>query len=481
MYTYILMCMDFFKTGRLHWYMLFITFILIRWLIVRLFADRYKPYSGQNKPFFTSIIIPVVDEPIEIFSRVLTTIADQNPNELIIVINGPKNEKLDKACQDLRQNRIENGKDSTNIKILHTEVAGKRNAIRMGVENANPLSDICVLCDSDSIWTEGTLENLLTPFSSDKTIGGVTTRQKIFKPNRNLVTMVAALLEEIRAEGTMKAMSVTGKVGCLPGRTIAFRTEILRKSMHEFMTETFMGIHKEVSDDRSLTNLTLKMGYKTVMQDSSVVFTDAPTTWKKFIRQQLRWAEGSQYNNIKMTGWMFRHAKLMAFIYWSDILMPFLLISTYTNIGLCFLYRKLGYEMYSLPYSLPPWLMLLLILLGAAVGMGIRHFIALTKLPPYYMALMPLITLVLSFVMTPIRIIGLMKCADGLSWGTRDLEEEQQGSRIDQNGGIHFPREQKSHHKWNRYQIAIRAAVFGTMLFFIVFSFVLELLFNSIF
>ena len=472
--------MDFFKTGRAHWYMIFITFILIRWLIIRIFADRYKPFTCQNRPFFTSIIIPVVDEPIEIFSRVLATIADQNPNELIIVINGPKNEKLDKACQALWDNRQKNGKDSTEIKILHAQTAGKRNAIRLGVENTNPRSEICVLCDSDSIWTEGTLENLLMPFSEDKMIGGVTTRQKIYEPNRNLVTMVAALLEEIRAEGTMKVMSVTGKVGCLPGRTIAFRTQILRQVMDEFMTEVFMGIHKEVSDDRSLTNLTLKMGYKTVMQDSSVVFTDAPTTWRKFIRQQLRWAEGSQYNNIKMTGWMFRNAGLMFFIYWSDILMPFLLLSTYTNIGLCFLYRKLGYELYSLPYSLPPLLMIFLILLGAAVGMGIRHFIALTKLPPYYMALMPLMTLILSFVMTPIRIIGLMKCADGLPWGTRDLEEEQTSSSFVHNSGIHSLKESKFHHKWNRYQIGIRAAVFGTMLFFIIFSFGLELLCNSI-
>ncbi|MDS2842866.1 glycosyltransferase, partial [Streptococcus pneumoniae] len=74
---------------------------------------------------------------------------------------------------------------------------------------------------------------------------------------------------------------------------MAFRTEILRECIHEFMNETFMGFHKEVSDDRSLTNLTLKKGYKTVMQDTSVVYTDAPTSWKKFIRQQLRWAEGS--------------------------------------------------------------------------------------------------------------------------------------------------------------------------------------------
>ena len=425
MYTFILMCIDFGHTGRLHWYMIFISFILIRWLIVRLFADRYKPYKCANKDLFTSIIIPVVDEPIDIFSQVLTRIADQKPDEIIIIINGPENKVLHNACRDLRRVRKEAGNDKTEIKILHTRVAGKRNAVRLGVLNSNPKSDICVLVDSDSIWTQGTLENLLMPFSADEMVGGVTTRQKIYKPNRRLVTMIAALLEEIRAEGTMKAMSVTEKVGCLPGRTIAFRTDILRKAMDEFMTEVFMGIHKEVSDDRSLTNITLKMGYKTVMQDTSIVFTDAPLQWKKFIRQQLRWAEGSQYNNIRMTGWMFRNAKLMFFIYWSDIIMPFLLISTYSNMGLCFIFRKMGFSINSITYTQPLWVVMLLVLIGAAVGMGTRNFVALTQLPPYYMFLMPVMTLVLSFVMVPIRIVGLMKCADGLAWGTRVLEDKQ--------------------------------------------------------
>lgn len=425
MYTFILMCIDFVHTGRLHWYMIFISFILIRWLIVRLFADRYKPYKCTNKDLFTSIIIPVVDEPIDIFSQVLTRIADQKPDEIIIIINGPENKVLHNACRDLRRVRKEAGNDKTEIKILHTRVAGKRNAVRLGVLNSNPKSDICVLVDSDSIWTQGTLENLLMPFSADEMVGGVTTRQKIYKPNRRLVTMIAALLEEIRAEGTMKAMSVTEKVGCLPGRTIAFRTDILRKAMDEFMTEVFMGIHKEVSDDRSLTNITLKMGYKTVMQDTSIVFTDAPLQWKKFIRQQLRWAEGSQYNNIRMTGWMFRNAKLMFFIYWSDIIMPFLLISTYSNMGLCFIFRKMGFSINSITYTQPLWVVMLLVLIGAAVGMGTRNFVALTQLPPYYMFLLPVMTLVLSFVMVPIRIVGLMKCADGLAWGTRVIEDKQ--------------------------------------------------------
>lgn len=206
----------------------------------------------------------------------------------------------------------------------------------------------------------------------------------------------------------MKAMSVTGKVGCLPGRTIAFRTSILHKVMPEFMTEEFMGIHKEVSDDRSLTNLTLKMGYKTVMQDSSIVYTDAPVKWKKFIRQQLRWAEGSQYNNLRMSKWMFKKAKLMFFIYWTDMLMPVLLISIYANIGLCYLFKSFGVQIETISYTEALWLTILLIIVGAILSFGSRNIKVLSQLPFYYVLLLPVFIVVLTIVMVPVRIIGLM-------------------------------------------------------------------------
>ena len=64
-------------------------------------------------------------------------------------------------------------------KHYYTPVAGKRNGIRVAMEHINPNSDITVLVDSDTVWTEDTLSELLKPFACDQKIGGVTTRQKI--------------------------------------------------------------------------------------------------------------------------------------------------------------------------------------------------------------------------------------------------------------------------------------------------------------
>ena len=426
MYTFILMLVDFIQNHNLHYFMIFFAFIFVRWGVVYFHALRYKPYEYTgDKKFFNSVLIPVVDEPLDLFKQVLERIAKQNPGEIIVVINGPKNEGLEKCCEEFN---CEKQDDYTPVQCYYTPEAGKRNAIYLGMQKVSEESEIVVLVDSDTVWTEHTLSELVKPFACDEMIGGVTTRQKILEPNRKLVTMFANLLEEIRAEGTMKAMSVTEKVGCLPGRTIAFRTSILKETMEEFMHEEFMGIHKEVSDDRSLTNLTLEKGYKTVMQDTSVIYTDAPTQWKKFIRQQFRWSEGSQYNNIRMTKWMFKNAPLMCFIYWSDMLMPMILISVYANAGICMLLNHMGVNIQTINYTEALWLTLVLIVFGCIFSFGARNIKVMSDLPIYYTILIPVFIVVLTLIMVPVRLVGLAQCADGKGWGTRKLTTDEGGS-----------------------------------------------------
>lgn len=417
------MLIELFKYHNLHWFFLFILFIFLRWAIIFIPSLKYKPFFCENKPYFTSVIVPVVDEPEDFFKFVLEKIVLQEPDELIIVINGIRNPALEDVCQQIQEYCIAENK-KTVVKWQWTETPGKRNAIRLGVEDLDEKSDICILVDSDTLWTDDMLKNLLMPFSADEKIGGVTTRQHIHNPNRSLSTVFASIQEEIRAEGTMKAMSATGKVGCLPGRTIAFRTKIISKVLPEFLNETFMGIHKEVSDDRSLTNLTLKLGYKTVLQDTAVVYTDAPVTWRKLFRQQLRWAEGSQYNNLYMTPWMLRNSKLMCFIFWTDMIMPFLLMSVYLCNLVCFILRLTGnyFSFFTYPFPVPATIALIVI--GAIFGFGGRNIRIMKNLPLYYILFFPVIVLVLSVIITPIRVLGLMRCADDLSWGTRNIRSQ---------------------------------------------------------
>lgn len=106
MYTFFLMVEDYIKTHNLHLFMFFFAFIFIRWGIVFFHAIRYKPYDYEDKEinYFTSVLLPVVDEPLDLFYSVLMKIARQNPSEIIVVINGPKNEGLENLCVDFNRN-----------------------------------------------------------------------------------------------------------------------------------------------------------------------------------------------------------------------------------------------------------------------------------------------------------------------------------------------------------------------------------------
>ena len=404
MYAFLVQFVDFLRTQHIHYFLLFFALVWLRWFLVNTLALFYKPHTKKHKAS-TSVIIPVVDEPIEVFKQVLDSITSQKPDQIIVVINGPRNIVLQNAC-----------KQYDGVDCYWTKTPGKRNAIKLGMKHVT--GDIVLLVDSDTIWMPDMLSELLKPFADPK-IGGVTTKQKITDPSSSLIARLSDWLEDVRAYGTMQAMSVFGQVGCLPGRTIAFRRTILEKVLPEFINERFLGMHKEVSDDRSLTNLTLKAGYKTVMQSTAVVYTEAPTRWKKFLRQQLRWAEGSQYNNLRMTPWMLRHAPLMAFIYWTDMIMPFFLWGIYLSffIKAAVLHTAAQSDMLFLTNR--PLLIVLFVTMGGAYfSYAVRQLRVLSESPRHFIFL-PVYIILLTFIMAPIRMLGFARLADDLGWGTR--------------------------------------------------------------
>src|SRR5262245_5399741 len=256
------------------------------WLLKLVLSSRYRPALAAHY-VSTSVIVPVVDEPVELFREVLRRIVAQQPCEVIVVINGARNPALEGVSDEF----------APLVRWWHTTVAGKPNAVKIGTTLSR--GDVTVLVDSDTVWTDNTLTELVKPFA-DPNVGGVTTRQRILAPERSWITRWADWLENTRALYSMPAQSALGRVGCLPGRTIAFRRSILMRVMDQFMSERFLGVFLEISDDRTLTNLTLKAGYKTVYQHTSLVYTDAPLRLGKLAKQQLRWARGSQYNTLRM-------------------------------------------------------------------------------------------------------------------------------------------------------------------------------------
>lgn len=389
--------------------------VWIAWVIKVVLSRRYRAWEDPY-PVGTSVIIPVVDEPVDLFHQVLSLIIEQQPTEVIVVINGAPNPALEGVCAQF-----------PSAKCLFTPIAGKRNALKVGVAaSSQPIS---VLVDSDTLWTtytdesgtHRTLDELVKPFV-DPTVGGVTTRQRILDPERSWITRWADWLENTRALYSMPAQSHLGQIGCLPGRTIAFRREILVRCMDQFMSEKFLGVYLEVSDDRTLTNYTLQQGYRTVYQFNSLVYTDAPLKVKKLFKQQLRWARGSQYNTLRMLPWMIGHAPMLTFFFLLDIILPFIYVGAtagwfyraWTHTGVNF-YKPLM-DMY------PGWRGFAVV--GALIGLSswasviVRQSRHLAYKPSDIFRL-PIFILASTLFLMPVRIIGFVRMAHAAGWGTR--------------------------------------------------------------
>lgn len=382
--------------------------IWLVWIVKTLLSRRYRPFTGT----FTgtsSVVVPVVDEPLDLFRDVLRRMVEQQPGEIIVVINGARNPELEQVCEEF----------APLVRWVHTPIPGKRNAVMIGTELST--GEITVLVDSDTVWTDGTLAELLRPFA-EESVGGVTTRQRILEPERSWITRWADWLENSRALYSMPAQSVLGQIGCLPGRTIAFRRSILMRVMEKFMTERFMGVFLEVSDDRTLTNLTLKAGYRTVYQHTSLVYTDAPLQVKKLFKQQLRWARGSQYNTLRMLPWMLGHAPALAFFFVMDIVLPFLLLGVIAG----WVYRATvgeGYNFYSAfldSYGVHSGVLVILglMVVSSVLSMAIRQMRHLGEKPTDFLRL-PIFIIVSTAFLMPIRVLGFFRMGHASGWGTR--------------------------------------------------------------
>ena len=164
---------------------------------------------------------------------------------------------------------------------------------------------------------------MLRPFA-DPRVGGVTPRQAIFDVGDNPVRRLADWIEDIRYHLTVPAQSVFGQVGCLAGRTIAYRRTAFEPAVERLVRQTVLGVPQHVGDDRVLTNELLRTGWRTVYQSTALVETDAPSDWRTFWRQQLRWGRSSQRETLLSLRWLWRRPVAFA-CFATDIVTPFAL------------------------------------------------------------------------------------------------------------------------------------------------------------
>jgi hyaluronan synthase len=376
-------------------FMAFFAYVWVVWSVKALAARRYRP-SRAPVAGRASVLVPVWRESEPVFRRALAAVVANHPAELIVVVDGGDPELAAIAREYTGD-------------VLRIPKAGKRAAIAAGLHHSDPTTDVVVVLDSDTIWGVGTLDELLRPFA-DPRVGGVAPRQSIFDARENPVRRLADWIEDIRHHLTIPAQSVYGQVGCLSGRTIAYRRSAFEPAVARLVDQTVLGVPQHVGDDRVLTSELLRRGWRTVYQSSALVTTDAPSDWRTFWRQQLRWGRSSQRETLLSLRWLWRRPVTFA-CFATDIVTPFALY------GVIALAVAHGLEPHSGRPGLPLPVELAVGYLGMIVSIGVRQAGHVRRHPEDLWRL-PLFVLQLTCVMVPIRIAAFASMFHQ-GWSTR--------------------------------------------------------------
>jgi hyaluronan synthase len=386
--------------GAFPLFLVFFLYVWTLWTAKILLARRYRPYEdreGLTTALTTSVIIPVYNEPESVFRTVLAAVAANQPTEIIVVVDGG-----DAALAAVAAEHTS--------KVISIPKSGKRQAIVSGLK-ATAANDIVLVLDSDTVWAPGMLTELLKPFA-DPRVGGVTPTQRILNPDGNRVRRLADWIEDLRYALTVPAQSIFGQVGCLAGRTIAYRRAAFEEAATTLTAQNIMGVRMFIGDDRVLTASILRAGWRTVFQSTALVWTDAPNTWRRFWHQQLRWGRSSQRETLLAGPWLLRKPAAAA-IFFTDIITPFFfcaLVALAITHGL-----DDGGANYLPRLGVP--LALLAAYLGMTASIGLRQIPHFRRKRSDLLHL-PLFVLQLTFFMLPTRIIAFATMFHN-DWGPR--------------------------------------------------------------
>lgn len=402
MLWYIIQFWDLLQYHNLHLFFIFSCYVWAIFFIKFLSARKYQPFTGEVPDLSASAVVVVFREDISIFKKCLQSLKQQAQlNEIIVVIDKREQDKYEELLEHL------------NIKYTYAP-PGKREALAKGIKLTT--GDIIFLVDSDSILSnKEVIAEMLKPFSNPQ-IGGVTPTQKILKP-ASIFEDIADWMEDTRWKISNKAMSAKGCVGCLPGRVLAFRRKAIEPHLNEFLNETFLGRKCIIGDDRFLTSIVLREGYKTVYQSTATIYTSCPKNFITFAKMHLRWARSSQRETLKALRWYLKKPFILPFSFLTDIITPFffmtVLIYAVINMLLHFdptpVIRETFYDNLLIGLSLG--------YIGMNISLGLRQLPHLRKKKEDIPFLF-LWTLFMTFIMMPIRILGFFTMTKQ-DWMTR--------------------------------------------------------------
>lgn len=255
----------------------------IIWLIQLVFSFLYiykkRKVKNFKCPSFT-VIIPSFNESNEALTKTIDSILNQkniNEFEIIVIDDGSKNPLLIDT--------------KSNVQLIRTEDnQGKREAQAIGILKAQ--YEWIITVDSDTILDENCIYNILKNCEEEQ-VDACTGNVLLSNENENLLTKMSACMYWFSFFQERASQAYFKSVICCSGAISCYRKQIVLDHLEEYTNQIFLNQKCQIGDDRHLTNLFILNNKNVSWSLNSVAYTDAPSNYDKFIKQQIRWAKGN--------------------------------------------------------------------------------------------------------------------------------------------------------------------------------------------
>jgi cellulose synthase/poly-beta-1,6-N-acetylglucosamine synthase-like glycosyltransferase len=292
------------------------------------------PALGESPS--VSLMVAVMNEAATIRQCVWSMVGSDYANLEVIVVDDGSTDGTTEILRSLEQ-------EFPFTLIVMERNQGKKNALTRAAVGAR--GQILAFTDSDCVLAPDALARCVTALVRHPELGAVSGHARALNANATLLTR----MQDVWYEGQFRVMkaaeSTFGSVTCVSGPMAVFRREAIYNYLPAWATDRFLGGEFRFATDRQLTGYVLGqrwMGKKLKAANaaspfvtavdyperlwrvgyvnSSKVWTNVPSTFRAFYRQQIRWKK-SFIRNLCFTGrFMWRRGPGPALLYYGHVL-----------------------------------------------------------------------------------------------------------------------------------------------------------------
>ncbi len=229
--------------------------------------------SDKTKWPLVSIIVPAYNEEVNAIRTINSLLAQDYPQlEIIFVDDGSKDDTFSKVSVHFRIN--------IKVQVYTKSNGGKASALNFGIQKS--IADFVVCIDADTQLKTDAVTELMKKFDSEN-VAAVAGNVKV----GNQVNMITRWqsIEYITSQNfDRRAFDLLNCITVIPGAIGAFKKDAILIA-GGFTTDT-------LAEDCDLTMRLHRNGYEIRNCTSAISYTEAPETFRQFLKQRFRWSFG---------------------------------------------------------------------------------------------------------------------------------------------------------------------------------------------